>query len=80
VPTYICVDRGQKTTLLYQGITGQTQTFKGRHIRINLGKTSVTLTANGHHVPLSVGPNPAGIDFTPGKHKNIPAGKRPCAT
>jgi hypothetical protein len=80
VPTYMCVDRGQGTALLYQGITSQTQTFKGRHIRINLGKTSVTLTANGHHVPLAVGPNPAGIDFTPGKHKDIPVGKRPCAT
>jgi len=79
VPTYMCVDRGQGTTPLYQGITGQAQTFKGRHVRINLGKTSVTLTANGKHVPLSVGPNPAGIDFTPGKHKDIPVGKRPCA-
>jgi cytoskeletal protein RodZ len=79
VPTYICVDTGVGTTPVYQGITAQVQAFHGRHIRINLGKTSVTLTANGKHIPLTPGPNPAGIDFTPGKHKDIPVGKRPCA-
>jgi hypothetical protein len=40
----------------------------------------VTITASGKRVALAQGPNPAGIDFTPGKHKNIPVGKRPCAT
>jgi cytoskeletal protein RodZ len=79
VPTYICVDRGLGTTPIYQGITAQTQSFKGRHLRVNLGKTSVTITANGKHVPLAPGPNPAGIDFTPGKHQDIPVGQRPCA-
>jgi cytoskeletal protein RodZ len=79
VPTYICVDRGQGKPPSYQGITSQPLTFRGKHLRVNLGKTSVTITANGKKVPLAVGPNPAGIDFTPGKHKNIPAGSRPCA-
>ncbi|HEX6459015.1 MAG TPA: helix-turn-helix domain-containing protein [Thermoleophilaceae bacterium] len=79
VPTYICVDRGLGTTPVYQGITSQTQAFHGHHLRVNLGKTSVTITANGKRVPLVVGPNPAGIDFTPGKHKDIPVGQRPCA-
>jgi cytoskeleton protein RodZ len=79
VPTYMCVDTGVGTTPIYQGITAQAQTFHGRHLRVNLGKTSVTLTANGKSVPLAPGPNPAGIDFTPGKHKDIPVGKRPCA-
>jgi cytoskeleton protein RodZ len=79
VPTYMCVDRGQGTTPIYQGITDQPQTFKGRHVRINLGKTSVSLRANGKKVALAPGPNPAGLDFTPGTHKDIPVGKRPCA-
>jgi cytoskeletal protein RodZ len=79
VPTYMCVDRGVGTTPTYQGITDQPQTFKGRHIRINLGKTSVTLSANGKRVALAQGPNPAGLDFTPGTHKDIPVGQRPCA-
>jgi cytoskeleton protein RodZ len=79
VPTYLCVDRGAGKPPIYQGITAQTQSFRGRHIRVNLGKTSVTLTANGKRVPLTVGPNPAGIDFTPRTHKDIPVGQRPCA-
>jgi cytoskeletal protein RodZ len=79
VPTYICVDHGSGTTPVYQGITAQVQTFRGRHVRINLGKTSVTITANGKRVALTPSPNPAGLDFTPGKHKNIPVGQRPCA-
>ena len=79
VPTYICVDRGQGKPPTYQGITAQALKFRGKHLRVNLGKTSVTITANGKKVPLAVGPNPAGLDFTPGKHKNIPAGSRPCA-
>jgi cytoskeletal protein RodZ len=79
VATYMCVDRGEGTTPIYQGITDQPQTFKGHHIRINLGKTSVTMVANGKTVALAQGPNPAGLDFTPGKHKDIPVGKRPCA-
>src|SRR2546423_1476399 len=70
---------GVGTTRFYQGIPAKSQPSRGRHIRINLGKTSVTITANGKHVPLAVGPNPAGIDFTPGKHKSIPTGSRPCA-
>jgi cytoskeletal protein RodZ len=79
VPTYMCVDRGQGKTPIYQGITDQPQTWKGRHIRLNLGKTSVTITANGKRVALVQGPNPAGLDFTPGKHKDIAVGNRPCA-
>jgi cytoskeleton protein RodZ len=79
VPTYICVDTGLGTTPVFQGISSQTETFHGRHLRVNLGKTSVTITANGTHVPLTPSPNPAGIDFTPGKHKDIPVGSRPCA-
>ena len=79
VPTYMCVDKGVGTQPVYQGITATPQSFRGKHLRVNLGKTSVTITANGKHVTLAQGPNPAGIDFTPGKHKDIPVGSRPCA-
>jgi cytoskeletal protein RodZ len=79
VPTYMCVDRGLGTQPIYQGISSTTQTFRGRHLRVNLGKTSVTIEANGKRVPLTPSPNPAGIDFTPGKHKDIPLGSRPCS-
>src|SRR5690242_15428938 len=79
VATYVCVDRGQGTPVAFEGIISTSRTWRGRHLRVNLGKTSVVITANGKRVPLTVGPNPAGIDFTPGHHKSIPAGSRPCA-
>jgi cytoskeleton protein RodZ len=79
VATYVCVDRGKGTPVAFEGTISTSRTWHGKHLRVNLGKTSVTLTANGKHVPLTVGPNPVGIDFTPGHHKNIPAGSRPCA-
>jgi hypothetical protein len=46
---------------------------------VNLGKTSAAIVANGKRVALEPSPNPAGLDFTPGKHKDIPVGNRPCA-
>jgi cytoskeleton protein RodZ len=79
VPTYVCVDRGAGTPVVFEGTISAGKSWRGRHIRMNLGKTSVTLTANGRHVPLAVGPDPAGLDFTPHGHKDIPVGKRPCA-
>ena len=80
MPTYVCVDRGAGTPVaLSRGHLDASKSWRGRHLRINLGKTSVSLTANGKRVPLEVGPDPAGIDFTPTGHRNIPAGKRPCA-
>jgi hypothetical protein len=78
VPTYVCIDRGTGTPIAFEGIISSARTWRGRHLRVNLGKTSVTVTANGKRVPLAVGPNPAGLDFTPGHHKDIPLGKRPC--
>src|SRR5690242_20627120 len=45
VPTYLCVDHGPGTTPVNQGITAQVQSFRGRRVRVNLGKTSVTITA-----------------------------------
>jgi cytoskeleton protein RodZ len=79
VATYVCIDRGKGTPVAFEGIISTSRTWRGRHLRVNLGKTSVSLMANGRRVPLTVGPNPAGLDFTPGRHRNIAAGSRPCA-
>jgi cytoskeleton protein RodZ len=79
VPTYVCADRGTGTSPTFEGIISKAKSFRGRHVRLNLGKTSVTVTANGQRVPLTAGPNPIGLDFTPRRHKVIPSGTtRPC--
>src|SRR3954469_13431122 len=47
VPTYVCVDRGSGTPVSFEGIIATARTWRGKHLRLNLGKTSVTVTANG---------------------------------
>jgi cytoskeletal protein RodZ len=80
-PTYLCVDRGSGTPVIYEDTTVDPQTFKGKHLRVNIGNAaSVSATANGKRVPIPSTATIAGFDFKPGKSKPIPAGQtRPCA-
>jgi hypothetical protein len=80
-PTYLCVDRGSGTPVIYEDTTVDPQTFKGKHLRVNIGNAaSVKATANGKRVPIPSTATIAGFDFKPGKTKPIPAGQtRPCA-
>ena len=79
MPTYACIDSGTGTDVLFEGILEQARTFRGKRLRLNLGKTSVGLRANGRRVPLEQGPNPAGFEFTPTRTRSLPLGERPCA-
>jgi cytoskeleton protein RodZ len=79
VPTYVCLDNGPGTTIVYQGILQQAQTFKGKKLRINLGKSSVQLNANGKPVRFPQTANPLGFEFSVTGHKELPVGQRPCA-
>jgi cytoskeleton protein RodZ len=79
VPTYACVDRGEGTPVIFEGTLDGSRTFRGRRLRVNLGKTSVQLRVNGKPVPLEPGPDPAGLEFSPKGRKELPVGQRPCA-
>jgi cytoskeleton protein RodZ len=79
VPTYLCVDTGPGTEIAYQGILQEPQSFKGRRLRVNLGKTSVELRVNDKPFPLDPAPNPVGFEFSPKGSKDLPVGQRPCA-
>ena len=79
LPTYVCVDRGSGTPIVYQGILSESRTFKGRTLRINLGKTSVQLRVNGKAFPTGGGSTPVGFEFRPTGNKPLPVGERPCA-
>ena len=79
VPTYACVDTGAGSEVVFEGILDSTRSFKGKRVRVNLGKTSVVLRANGRAVPLEQGPDPAGFEFTPRRTRPLPLGQRPCA-
>jgi cytoskeleton protein RodZ len=79
VPTYACVDTGSNTAVVFEGILEEPRSFRGRRLRVNLGKTSVEIRANGKPVPIEQGPNPAGFEFTPRGTRPLPLGERPCA-
>ena len=78
-PTYICVDRGAGTPVIFENTIDGTQTFRGKRLRVNLGKRDVRLRMNGKPVRVTPGPDPVGFAFTPGRSRELPLGERPCA-
>jgi cytoskeleton protein RodZ len=78
-PVYVCVDTGPETDVIFNGIIDSPQTFRGRRLRVNLGKTDVQVTQNGKPVQIEPGPEPVGFAFTPRSTKSLPLGERPCA-
>lgn len=77
--TYVCLDRGAGTDIVFQGILSAPQTFRGKLLRVNLGKTSAQMTLNGETVPVEPSPDPVGFEFTPQRTTPLPLGERPCA-
>jgi cytoskeleton protein RodZ len=78
-PVYVCLDTGPDTDVTFEGILDAPRTFRGRRLRVNLGKTDVRVTANGKAVQIEPGPEPVGFAFTPGSQRSLAAGQRPCA-
>jgi transcriptional regulator with XRE-family HTH domain len=78
-PTYICVDRGLGTPVLFENTIDSAQTFRGKRIRVNLGKRDVQLRMNGKPVRVTPGSDPVGFAFTPRGSRELPVGERPCA-
>jgi hypothetical protein len=78
-PTYVCVDRGLGTDVVFEDTIDAARTFRGRRIRVNLGKRDVELTVNGKPVEVTPGPDPVGFVFGPRRTRELPVGQRPCA-
>jgi cytoskeletal protein RodZ len=78
-PVYVCLDTGPDTDVTFEGILDAARTFRGRRLRVNLGKTDVQVTKNGKPVQIEPGPEPVGFAFTPGSTRPIALGERPCA-
>ena len=78
-PTDVCVDAG-RGRVLFQGSVTSPRTFRGRRLRLNLGKTSARVRVNGRPVSLGRGANPVGFAFSPrARPRPLPLGQRPCA-
>jgi hypothetical protein len=63
----------------FEGTLESARTFRGRRLRLNLGKTAVDVRVNGKKVAIEPGPEPVGFEFTPGATRPLPVGQRPCA-
>jgi cytoskeleton protein RodZ len=77
--TYVCLDKGLGTPVVYEGTLTGPKSWKARHLRVNLGKRSIHITVNGKAVGVPPGSDPIGYDFRPTHHRELPIGQRPCA-
>ncbi|MEJ7789342.1 MAG: helix-turn-helix domain-containing protein [Thermoleophilaceae bacterium] len=79
VPTYACVDNGVGTEVVFEGTLAEAETFRNRQIvRVNLGKRSVELQANGKPVEVTDSPEAIGYEVTRDGAQEIVDGARPC--
>ena len=77
--TYACVDSGDGTEVMFEGTLESARTFRNpRRLRINLGKRSVQMRANGRRVRIPESPNPIGYDVTRSGAREIVEGTTPC--
>jgi cytoskeleton protein RodZ len=78
-PTYVCVNKGPGTPIVFQGVLSAPQTFKARKLRVNLGKASVQLELNGKPYPTGAQLTPVGFEFSAKGSKPLPVAERPCS-
>jgi cytoskeleton protein RodZ len=78
-PTYVCVDKGIGTPVVYEGTLSRSKSWTAKHLRINLGRRAVRISVNGKRVSVPAGTDPVGFDFRPNSRRMLPTGTRPCA-
>lgn len=79
VATYACLDTGQGTQPVFEGTLSKARTFHdSTELRVNLGKRSVKLTANGKVVSITQTAQPYGLQVTKTSTQEITNGTRPC--
>jgi cytoskeletal protein RodZ len=76
--TYLCIDDGAGTKL-FEGTVATPQSFRGKRLRINLGRSSARLYLNGKRIPVGSTPGAVGLAFSrTGKVTPLPLTNRPC--
>jgi hypothetical protein len=79
-PTYACLDTGEGTDRLFEGTLERPRTFRNpKELRLNLGRRSVVIRANGKAVQVAPSPEPFGLRVTRSGAREITEGARPCA-
>ncbi len=79
-PTYACLDTGEGTDPLFEGTLEEPRTFRNaKELRVNLGRRSGEIKANGKTVTVEPSPEPFGLRVTRAGAREITEGTRPCA-
>ena len=78
-PTYVCVDRGPGTPVVFEETIDDTQRFRGKRLRILLGKRDAELWMNGRRVEVTPGGTPVSYALRPPRRvRELPIGEQPC--
>ncbi len=78
--TYVCVDNGAGE-ILFEGTLSEPQTFRGKRIRINLGRRASEVRLNDEKVEIEQSADPIALDFKAGEKRpnEIDDEPSPCA-
>ena len=76
--TYVCVDHGVGTDVVFEGTIDRTETYRGKRVRVLLGKRDLELWKNGKRVQVAPGADPIAFAFGPRRTKQLPSGTGPC--
>lgn len=78
-PVYVCVDRGAGTDVIFENTVDAPQRWRGRRLRILLGRRDPRVVANGEQVEVPPGATPIAFAFTPRGSRELQVGQEPCA-
>jgi cytoskeleton protein RodZ len=76
--TYVCVDHGVGTGVVFEGTIDTAQTYRGKRVRVLLGKRDLQLWKNGKQVRVDPGADPIAFAFGPRRTQQLPNGTGPC--
>jgi hypothetical protein len=76
--TYVCVDHGEGTAVVFEGTIDTKETFHGKRVRVLLGKRDVQLWNNRKRVQVTPGADPIAFALSPAHTRELPDGTGPC--
>ena len=78
-PTYVCVDRGAGTPVVFEGTIDTPRRFHGKRVRVNLGQARRAARGRTASASRSTpGADPVGFAFTPQADARAAGRQRPC--
>jgi cytoskeleton protein RodZ len=79
-PTYVCVDNGPGTAVVFENTLDAARTFRNRQqVRINLGKRSAAVSVNGKRVTVQQSAEPIALESSREGTNELDAAEAPCA-